>query len=119
MVFFIETTNIPHYFFFISTYSIFSTFNFLCCAQKLYHNPLSPSVEYFLHFINILILKIRRDHQKNSYERRAYESVDVRSLFCVISHRSAESSITGLKGTKNISLGLDNERASRLMQFPQ
>ena len=41
--------------------------------------------------------KIRREHQKNSYERSAYESVDVRSLFWVISHRSTESSTPGLK----------------------
>ena len=31
--------------------------------------------------------KIRREHQKISFERRAYESVDVGSLFWVISHR--------------------------------
>ena len=42
--------------------------------------------------------KIRREHQKNSYERRAYESVDVRSLFRVIPYRSKETSAPGLKG---------------------
>ena len=42
--------------------------------------------------------KIRREHQKNSYERRAYESVDVRSLFWVIPDRSTETSNPGLKG---------------------
>ena len=36
--------------------------------------------------------------KKFSYERRAYESVDVRSLFWVISHRSKESSTLGVKG---------------------
>ena len=38
------------------------------------------------------------EHQKISYEYRAYESVDVRSLFWVISHRSAESGTAGLEG---------------------
>ena len=42
--------------------------------------------------------KIRRDHQKISYEHRAYESVDVRSLFWVVSRMSSESSTPGLKG---------------------
>ena len=37
-------------------------------------------------------------NEKISYERRDYESVDVRSLFWVVSHRSAESSTPGLKG---------------------
>ena len=59
---------------------------------------LNLSVEYSLHLTKILILKIRKDHQKNSYERRGYESVDVRILFCVISHRSTETSTPGLEG---------------------
>ena len=42
--------------------------------------------------------KIRREHQKISYKRRAYESVDVRSLFWIISHGFTESSTPGLKG---------------------
>ena len=42
--------------------------------------------------------KIRREHQKISYERRVYESVDVRSLFWVTSHRFTESRAWGLKG---------------------
>ena len=46
--------------------------------------------------------KIRREHKKYSYERRAYESVDVRSLFWVIPHRSTETSSQGLKGLKKI-----------------
>ena len=33
---------------------------------------------------------------KISYERRAYELVDVRSLFLVISHRSMENNTLGL-----------------------
>ena len=37
-------------------------------------NPLLVQFGWNFHF------KIRRDHEKNSYERRAYESVDNRSL---------------------------------------
>ena len=37
-----------------------------------------------------------------SYERRAYESVDIRSLFWVIPYRFAKSSTLGLKGLKKI-----------------
>ena len=35
--------------------------------------------------------RIRSDHQKISYECRAYESVEVMSLFKVHSHKSTES----------------------------
>ena len=53
--------------------------------------------------------KLKRDHQKISYERRAYESVDVRNLFWVISHRPAESSTPGLKGLNKIFLNAPSE----------
>ena len=43
------------------------------------------------------------EHQKISYERRTYESVDVRKLFWVISHWYTESSTPGLKGINTIS----------------
>ena len=46
--------------------------------------------------------------KKISYECRAYESVDVRSLFWVISHRSAESSTPGLKGIEYFLLFIIN-----------
>ena len=62
---------------------------------KISINPLVPSentLDQNFYF------KIRKEHQKNSYERRAYESVDIRSLFWVISHRSTESSTPVLKG---------------------
>ena len=73
----------------------------LCCTLLslvcIAHNPLGPSVEYSLHLTKMFDFKIRREHKKNSYERCAYESVDVRSPFWVISHRSTETSTPGLK----------------------
>ena len=62
------------------------------------YNPLNPSVVYSLHLTKKKYFNIKRGHQNISYVRRAYESVDVRSLFWVISHRSKESSTPGLKG---------------------
>ena len=46
--------------------------------------PLSPSVEYSLHLTKISILKQEWSTKKNSFERRVYESVDVRRIFWVI-----------------------------------
>ena len=47
-----------------------------------FYIPLSNSVEYvFSTFNQNFDFKIRRDHQKIFYDRHAYESVDVRSLF--------------------------------------
>ena len=43
--------------------------------------PLISSVEYSLHLTKISILKYEGSIKKISYECRAYESVDVRSLF--------------------------------------
>ena len=42
--------------------------------------------------------KIRRDHQKKSYECHVYEPVDIRSLYRVISHRFTECSSQEPKG---------------------
>ena len=57
---------------------------------------LSPSVSTFDQNSDF---KIRMEHQKIfSYKRCAYESVDDRSLFWVIHHRSSETSTPGLKG---------------------
>ena len=42
--------------------------------------------------------EITRDHKKNSYERRVYESVDDRSLSHAISRNSTEKIIQGVKG---------------------
>ena len=39
-----------------------------------------PRITQVSHFTEISILFLRRDHQKISYERRAYESVDEKSL---------------------------------------
>ena len=43
-------------------------------------------------FDNNFDFKIRREYQKVSCERRVCESVDVESLFWVISHKSTDSS---------------------------
>ena len=60
----------------------------------------------FFTFDQIFDFKIRREHQKTSYECRAYESVDFRSLFWVIPHRSTETSTPGLNGGYNNGLAL-------------
>ena len=65
-------------------------------ALSLY--PFESQRRAYSTFVRNFDFKTRREHKKNSYERRAYESVDVRSLFWVISHWSAESSTLGLKG---------------------
>ena len=39
-----------------------------------------PSVPYMTHLAKILILILRRDHKKISYERCDYESVDEKNL---------------------------------------
>ena len=58
--------------------------------------PLCPSGA-FSTFDQNFYFKKRWGHKKNSYERCAYESVDVRSLFWVIPHSSTEGSTPGLK----------------------
>ena len=45
--------------------------------------PFESQRRVFSTFDNSFYFKIRREHQKISYERHAYESVDVRSLFWV------------------------------------
>ena len=60
--------------------------------------PFGSQHRVFSTFDKNFYFKIRRENQKNSYERRAYESVDVRSLFLFIPHRSTETSTPGLKG---------------------
>ena len=52
-------------------------------AEEHYY-PFAPIVEYSLHLTKIFYFKIRREHQKIFHQRRAYESVDVRTLFRVI-----------------------------------
>ena len=42
--------------------------------------------------------KIRRDHEKNSYDRRAYESVDDGSLSRAISRKFMKKIIQVIKG---------------------
>ena len=49
-----------------------------------YIYPLEPQRRVFSTFDQNFDFKIRREHQKNYNERRAYELVDVRSLFRVI-----------------------------------
>ena len=68
-----------------------------------YHIPIAPSVEYvYSTFDQKFDFKIRRDHpKKKSYEGRVYESVDVRSPFWVIAHKSTESSTQDSMGYKN------------------
>ena len=44
---------------------------------NLVFNPLLPSV---VRLAKIFDFNLRRDHQKNSYERRDYESVDEKIL---------------------------------------
>ena len=58
--------------------------------QSIYHVESLRRV--FSTFEKKIDFKIRREHQKISYERRAYESVVVTRLFLVISHKSKESS---------------------------
>ena len=73
----------------------------------------------FSTFDQIFNWKIRRKHQKIFYECRAYESVDVRILFWVISHRSPGSSTPGLKRIYRYKLGntLSNEyRYSQILK---
>ena len=65
---------------------------------NIMYMPLGSSVEYTIHLTKNFDFRIRREHQKKSYEHRAYESVDVRSLFWVIPHRFSETSTPGLKG---------------------
>ena len=60
--------------------------------------PLGPNVEYSLCLTKILILKKEGSIKKNSYEHRAYESVDIWSLFWVMPHMSTETITLGLKG---------------------
>ena len=52
--------------------------------------PFESQRRIFSTFDQNFYFKIRRDHQNNSYERHAYESVDVRSLFWVISKPSID-----------------------------
>ena len=67
------------------------------------YNPLGPRVEYTLHLPKFLFKKNKKVASKKiSYERRAYESVDVRSLFWVIPHTCKETSTSGLKGIYGI-----------------
>ena len=73
-------------------------FILLFVVQKKKKNPIESQRRVFSTFDQNFDFKIKRDHKKNSYKRRAYESVDVRSLFWVMSHRSTESSTPGLKG---------------------
>ena len=61
---------------------------FILCSALC---PFESQGRVFFTFDQNFDFKIRRDHQKNFFEPRAYESVDVRSLFWVISHRSTES----------------------------
>ena len=43
-------------------------------------NPLLHTGHYCVRMTQNFDFKIRRDHQKNSYERRVYESVDDSSI---------------------------------------
>ena len=63
-----------------------------------YKYPFESQRRVFSRFDQNFDIKIRRKHQQNFLWARAYESVDVRSVFWVISHMSAESSIPGFKG---------------------
>ena len=47
---------------------------------KICFNPLPPSVTYMARLAKIFDVNFRRDHQKNFFERRAYESVDEKRL---------------------------------------
>ena len=60
--------------------------------------PLANSEEYTLCLTKIFNFKIEVIFKIISYQRRFYESVDVRSMFCVISHKFTESSIQDSKG---------------------
>ena len=64
------------------------------------NNPLSPSVEFTLHLHDQNFdFKIRREHQKISYGRRSYESIDVIGVYFGLHPiaRFTESSTPGLK----------------------
>ena len=56
---------------------------------------LAPSVDYTIHLTKISILKCEGLIEKNSYECRAYEPVDGRSL-SYLSHKSTENRIDQL-----------------------
>ena len=49
-------------------------------TDKTHINPLLPNGNYRYRIIKISFLKKRRDQEKNSNERRVYDSVDDESL---------------------------------------
>ena len=64
-------------------------------------NPFPPNVYICYRIVKILIKKIR-DHEKISYERRAYESVDDRSLSWAISQKTDGIKVLGCNGLMQV-----------------
>ena len=48
--------------------------------SEMYVQPFMPLCDEFVTYCENFDFKIRRDHQKISYKRRDYESVDEKSL---------------------------------------
>ena len=69
--------------------------NFICLP---FNTQEDTSVPFHRNFNSIL----RRDHLKNSYERRAYESVDENSLSQVMSRKTMKKNLVhkGLNAKK-------------------
>ena len=61
-------------------------------------NPLMPRRTQVSPFHRNFNSILRWDHQKSSYERRAYESVDEKSLSLVMSRKTTEKIIWSIKG---------------------
>ena len=61
-------------------------------------NPLVTDPLYIVYMAKISILKKKGSSKKNSYERRAYESVDDRSHSWFISQNSMENKTRALMG---------------------
>ena len=59
-------------------------------------------VNELLQFGQNFDVKIRRDHEKNSYERRAYESVDDRSIILGYISKIYEKNNSGHEELKKI-----------------
>ena len=59
-------------------------------ALVCYIKPLLPIAHKSARIGKISIIKIRRDHQRNSYERLDYESVDEKSLSYVMSQKNTK-----------------------------
>ena len=68
-------------------------------------NPLLPNVPQRERLAKIFDFNLRRDHQKISYERRDYESVDEKSIFGYVPKNCEENS--GGKGLINMKWNIE------------